>query len=299
LLVDYELTISIDEAVIGTKKILVRKGKRLEVTIPFGVRTGTVVRLRGARKITDGYDGDILIRIKVKTRSRRKVPAAVALAVAFVIICTVVLTNALSSSDETVEFTTATDESKNFQSPGMKIPDIVAGNITDSDYITVFHNIQPPFYYIRGEPVILKNNADATDPSWQQLREFIISDRTDSRMYLPFKYECGQFARDVHNNAEAAGIKAAFVAVFFVDEIEGHALNAFNTVDKGLVYIDCQGPEFSETEFYRYKEGMYDKRVYIMEGKTLRVVSLRPLLSLEYIIFYRPEGIVDFVEIYW
>jgi len=63
---DYELTISQKEALQGVKKILKRKGKRLEVNVPAGVRTGNVVRLRNARLISDGLPGDILIKVIVK-----------------------------------------------------------------------------------------------------------------------------------------------------------------------------------------------------------------------------------------
>ena len=64
--VHYELAISREEALQGAKKILKRKGKRLEVQIPAGVRTGNVVRLRNACQISDGLPGDILIKVIVK-----------------------------------------------------------------------------------------------------------------------------------------------------------------------------------------------------------------------------------------
>jgi len=64
--VHYELAISRKEASQGVKKILKRKGKKLEVKIPAGVRTGSVVKLRNARQIIDGAPGDILIRVMVK-----------------------------------------------------------------------------------------------------------------------------------------------------------------------------------------------------------------------------------------
>jgi len=64
--VHYEIAISWGEASQGVKKILKRKGKRLEVKIPAGVRTGNVVRLRNARQISDGSPGDILIKVIVK-----------------------------------------------------------------------------------------------------------------------------------------------------------------------------------------------------------------------------------------
>jgi curved DNA-binding protein len=63
---DYELTINRKEASRGVKKILKRKGKKLEVKIPAGVRTGNVVKLKNARQISDGSPGDILIKVIVK-----------------------------------------------------------------------------------------------------------------------------------------------------------------------------------------------------------------------------------------
>jgi DnaJ-class molecular chaperone len=62
----YELAISQEEALQGVKKILKRRGKRLEVRIPAGARTGDVVRYRNALQTSDGLPGDILIKVIVK-----------------------------------------------------------------------------------------------------------------------------------------------------------------------------------------------------------------------------------------
>ena len=64
--VHYELAIGQGEALQGVTKTLKRRGKRLEVKIPAGVRTGNVVRLRNARQISDGLAGEILIKVIVK-----------------------------------------------------------------------------------------------------------------------------------------------------------------------------------------------------------------------------------------
>ena len=64
--VRYELAISNGEASHGVTKILKRKGKRLEVKIPAGVKTGSVVRLKNARQVSDGSPGDILIKVIFK-----------------------------------------------------------------------------------------------------------------------------------------------------------------------------------------------------------------------------------------
>jgi len=62
----YELAITAEEARLGTKKILSRHGKRLEVNIPAGVIAGSTIKLTNALQLTDGQPGDILIQIKVK-----------------------------------------------------------------------------------------------------------------------------------------------------------------------------------------------------------------------------------------
>jgi curved DNA-binding protein len=64
--VHYELAISQKEASRGVTKILKRRGKKLEVKIPAGVETGSIVKLRNARQISDGVPGDIYIKVVVK-----------------------------------------------------------------------------------------------------------------------------------------------------------------------------------------------------------------------------------------
>jgi len=67
--VRYEITITGEQAAQGVEKDLVRKGKRLRVKIPAGVKNGTRVRLRNARQTTDGQPGDIIILVKVKPKA--------------------------------------------------------------------------------------------------------------------------------------------------------------------------------------------------------------------------------------
>jgi curved DNA-binding protein len=64
--VRYEITISDEQATKGLEKDLVRRGKKLRVKIPAGVKSGNRVRLSNARKVTDGQPGDIIITVKIK-----------------------------------------------------------------------------------------------------------------------------------------------------------------------------------------------------------------------------------------
>jgi Skp family chaperone for outer membrane proteins len=85
----------------------------------------------------------------------------------------------------------------------------------------------------------LIDNPSATNPTWSQLMTFLSRDKTEKNTYIEGVYDCSEFSRDVHNNAEAAGIRASVVHVWFEYEDSGHALNAFLTTDYGLVYVDC------------------------------------------------------------
>ena len=67
--VRYEITVTAEQAARGLEKDLIRKGKRLRVKIPAGVRNDTKVRLSNARKTTDGQPGDIIILVRVKPKA--------------------------------------------------------------------------------------------------------------------------------------------------------------------------------------------------------------------------------------
>jgi len=64
--VRYQITITREQAAQGLEKDLVRNSKKLRVKIPAGVKNGTKIRLRNARQITDGQQGDIMILVEVK-----------------------------------------------------------------------------------------------------------------------------------------------------------------------------------------------------------------------------------------
>lgn len=95
-----------------------------------------------------------------------------------------------------------------------------------------------------GHLITLNNNPDAVNPSWNELTAFLLNDKTDSLRYDFDTFVCADFAEELHNNAENAGIRTAFVAIrlgpcSYFPFTGGHALNAFETTDRGLVFVDC------------------------------------------------------------
>jgi hypothetical protein len=88
--------------------------------------------------------------------------------------------------------------------------------------------------------VNLINNPNAKDPTYDQVVSFIKSDQTDKIPYSS-SYQCDQSARDVHNNAEAAGIRTAYVSIKLSNPDDLQFCDAFQTTDRGLIYVDCTG----------------------------------------------------------
>jgi flagellar basal body-associated protein FliL len=108
---------------------------------------------------------------------------------------------------------------------------------------------------------VLIDNPEATNPSWAELKAFLAQDMTENHQYILNEYDCSQFSRDLHNRAEAAGIRAAVVHINLVGESVGHALNAFLTTDYGLVYVDCtEAPD----KIARVKAGLTYRAVTVV-----------------------------------
>lgn len=148
--------------------------------------------------------------------------------------------------------------------------------------------------------VSLADNPQATNPSWGQLMTFLLQDQTETHAYIRDVYDCSQFSRDVHNNAERAGIRAAEVAIQFAGEIVGHALNAFLTADYGLVYVDCTQPP---DMIARVEAG---KRYRAVELNRISGVNIRDDSWWDALIsyYYMPsrtggELVTASIEIYW
>jgi hypothetical protein len=134
----------------------------------------------------------------------------------------------------------------------------------------------------------LTRNATASNPSWNQLVNFLQTDYTDQKPYVYGVYTCGNYAEDVFNHAETVGIRAAVVSIYFENSWDGHALNAFKTTDRGLVYIDCTG----ETG-----EGYHPRMV------TRATVEIGKPYTRDFIFptgyYFEPDDTVESISIYW
>jgi hypothetical protein len=75
--------------------------------------------------------------------------------------------------------------------------------------------------------------------TWMELQDFLARDHTNWNKFTD-KYVCVNFAMDLVANATKQNINAWIVGVTFKDKKVGHAFVAFETSDKGIVWIDPQ-----------------------------------------------------------
>ena len=110
----------------------------------------------------------------------------------------------------------------------------IGAKVTDDQTLQVTSENANPVEAVAtdNQIIILKN------PTFQELKDFILKDPTSRNTFVPNKYECRNFAIDVKNNADTAGLRCAFVLLCYNNG--QHSVVAFNTTDRGMVYIEPQ-----------------------------------------------------------
>ncbi len=80
--------------------------------------------------------------------------------------------------------------------------------------------------------------VETHNPTFSELMEFLAADTTDSNPFISGVYNCFNYTAELNNNADAAGIRAAYVRIRGREW--AHAIVAFETVDRGLIFIEPQ-----------------------------------------------------------
>jgi hypothetical protein len=148
-----------------------------------------------------------------------------------------------------------------------------------------------------GATVVLINNKTATNPTWDGLMAFLKADTTIKIKYSFPSFTCADFARTLHDRAEAKGIRCGFVAIEFDNRTvdysaydngngnfhpptrspdTGHGLNVFETVDRGLVYVDA-----SSDQDYVGNDAKV-RIAYLVEGQELNEIDLEWATNTSY-----------------
>jgi hypothetical protein len=102
------------------------------------------------------------------------------------------------------------------------------------------------------------------NPTWEELKTFLMLDSTNELKYDKQKFDCTAFSLQLLKNARNAGLRVGFVEIEFEGQPIGHMLNAFQT-EKGLVFVDVTGNENGTGK---------DKVAYLEVGKPYGVLDL-------------------------
>ncbi|MDP2901208.1 MAG: hypothetical protein Q8O47_09595 [Candidatus Bathyarchaeota archaeon] len=112
------------------------------------------------------------------------------------------------------------------------------------------------------------------DPTYSEMISFIATDRTDDNNYVDTSYVCHDFSYDVKTNAFNAGYRCFWVGIEMGDHTvqTGHAIVAFNTTDRGIIYIEPQSDRVMNVQIgkpywdrSRYSAPSYDDTVTKIE----------------------------------
>lgn len=92
------------------------------------------------------------------------------------------------------------------------------------------------------------------NPTYQEMEGFLSKDTSDSKTYVENTYTCTDFAAEFNNNAEAMGIRCAVVYIMYPEA--GHSIVAFETTDRGLIFIEPQFDQEVTLEFGKSYSGL-------------------------------------------
>lgn len=131
--------------------------------------------------------------------------------------------------------------------------------------------------YINGSNVVIKNRENTHDPTMAELRAFLKSDRTNDIIYVKGSFDCNSFAVMLHDNSEANGIRCSIVLIRFNGSCAGHSLNAFQTTDEGLVFVDDTGTwkDNGIDSFAKINIGYPVSEVPVFKADSLSNIQLR------------------------
>jgi hypothetical protein len=133
----------------------------------------------------------------------------------------------------------------------------------------------------------IHNNPGARNRTYQEVVDFILSDDTDQRIYDEASFVCIDYAVAVHDHAERQNVSAGVITCEIGSTL--HALNFFNTTDRGLIYVDCTGARAGEPVHN------YDKIARIDD-----VYQVTPVIDISpYVYVNDKNDTVTNVHLYW
>jgi hypothetical protein len=150
------------------------------------------------------------------------------------------------------------------------------------DDVSGHHHVQ---IYPDGSYVSITNHQNAHNPTMAELKAFLKDDQTENYAYSATSFVCTNYAVMLHDNAEAHGIRCALVGIEYATPNGGHALNAFETTDEGLVFVDdtgaSYGPGFDRFAKITMGQPVSEVPVFMSDSRVSVDPTLEPVVSGE------------------
>lgn len=131
-------------------------------------------------------------------------------------------------------------------------------------------------YFENHSQAYITENKQAHDPVYGQLISFLQDDATEYGVYEP-GHSCVSFAMELHDRAELSRIKSHLVVLTLSDISAQHVIVAFNTTDKGMVYVDDTGITQDEID----RSILVADRIATVEVGTLYVRHFLPPFDVD------------------
>jgi len=162
-----------------------------------------------------------------------------------------------------------------------------------------YNNVQQRLNNVISDINYLKNSVhyELHDPTYSEMIDFLKSDLTNEKEYVgdgENLYVCRHFSQEINNNSEKQGIRCAYIGIIFSGD-EPHAILAFNTTDKGMIYYDSS--YYSMYNSITEHENGYYWKINLEIGKDYYA----DCVTLPYGFYYPPDPdciVVDFIN-YW
>lgn len=113
--------------------------------------------------------------------------------------------------------------------------------------------------YMEGIEDAAGRGFNIRDPAYDEAIDFIRFDRTDANEWSE-NYTCLNFAAEFKNNAFEHGYRCGFVEIEFREG--GHAIVCFNTLDKGLIFVE---PQHDDIITLKIGEPLFDRTEYVID----------------------------------
>ncbi len=93
----------------------------------------------------------------------------------------------------------------------------------------------------------INNKKIIIRPTYQEVLSFLASDHTNLNIYK-YSYDCTEFSNELIANARDNGLFACTAELGYLDK-QGHVIVAFNTIDRGLIYVEPQNNNIMTKDF--------------------------------------------------